>query len=97
MEERHTGDVSSSKTFNSLLYTTNRFHVAMHQLFCSVKDPVLDVATSEVASATGFHSLATNFSHLVARLATKIFLFYHFYLIFHSLNGCNERSNSGLS
>ena len=33
----------------------------------------LDVATCEVANATGFDPLATNFSPLVASLAPKIF------------------------
>ena len=33
----------------------------------------LDVATCGVANATRFYSLATNFSHLVARLAPRFF------------------------
>ena len=34
----------------------------------------LDVATRGVANATRFYLVATNFSHLVARLAPKIFV-----------------------
>ena len=34
----------------------------------------LDVATAGVASVTGFFSLATNFSRLVASLASKIYI-----------------------
>ena len=41
----------------------------------------LDVATCGVASATGFGPLATNFSRLVASLATAISS-YHFIFIY---------------
>ena len=41
----------------------------------------LDVATCGVANATGFGPLATNFSHLVASLATAISS-YHFIFIY---------------
>ena len=43
----------------------------------------LDVATCGVANATGFGPLATNFSHLVASLATAIssyFIFIYFFI-----------------
>ena len=36
----------------------------------------LDGATCGVASATRFHSVATNFQHLIANLATKIFRYF---------------------
>ena len=48
-------------------------------------------STPEVANATGFYSLATNFSHLVAKPAAKIFFVCYYYLfIFYSSNECNE-------
>ena len=43
----------------------------------------LDVATCGVANATGFGPLATNFSRVVASLATVIssyFIFIHFFI-----------------
>ena len=33
---------------------------------------MLDVVTAEVVNGTGFYSLATNFSHLVASLAANV-------------------------
>ena len=41
----------------------------------------LDVATCGVANATGFGPLATNFSHLVASLATTISSYFIFIFV----------------
>ena len=57
----------------------------------TLRDTVFDVATAEVSNGTGFYSLVTNFTHLVASLAAMIFLlYYYYYLIFYSSNAYNE-------
>ena len=42
----------------------------------------LNVATCGVANATGFGPLATNFSHVVASLATAISTYYLIFIYF---------------
>ena len=44
--------------------------------------PGLDVATCGVANATGFGPLATNFSRVVASLATAISSYYFIFIYF---------------
>ena len=51
----------------------------------------LNVATCGVANATGFGPLATNFSHVVASLATTISSYFIF--IFFPFPGIHDKMN----
>ena len=60
--------------------------------FCNCSKAGLDVATCGVANATGFGPLATNFSLLVASLATAI-LSYYFILFSSSFPKIHDGTN----
>ena len=61
-----------------------------HCLTCPTHRVGLDVATCGVANATEFGPLATNFSLLVASLATQFQVIILFYLVFHFLRSMTE-------
>ena len=64
-------------TVNGILHDFKGFQlVSISVSFCDLGVAGLDVATCGVANATGFGPLATNFSLLVASLATAISSYY---------------------
>ena len=62
-------------TINMLYFLNRNCHILLPFEFLPIMATSgLDVATCGVANATGFYSVATNFSYLVTRLAPEIFV-----------------------